>query len=357
MKKLAKYISTVSVAQKQTKQSKGGENNMRNEKFENICRFNQKVLKVAMHTRLKAIYDEVISDDGFLFAKGEVPICLVAHMDTVHEKESTPKTFCYKGGNVSSPQGIGGDDRCGIYMIMEIIKKHKCSVLFLEDEECGGIGAGKFVRHEASEGLEFNYMIELDRRGSKDAVFYDCGNDEFEDFITEDGDWKTAFGSYSDISDIAPSLGCAAVNLSCGYYNAHTKSEYVVLAEMEDNIKKVCKLIERTTEEDKFEYIEKPRARYNYGGYNWSNYYGDYYEDNYYGGYYGGKTSSETEMVEEPYFYYMIIFIDENGEEDFADCSARSRHEALGIFLEDHPTLCYGDIIGIENFGVDHYML
>lgn len=331
---------------------------MRNEKFENVCKFSQKVLKAAMYTRLKGIYDEVICDDGFLFAKGEIPICLVAHMDTVHEKESTPKTFCYKEGEVSSPQGIGGDDRCGIYMILEIIKKHKCSVLFLEDEECGGIGAGKFVRHEASYGLEFNYMIELDRRGSKDAVFYDCGNDEFEDFITADGDWKTAWGTYSDISDIAPALGCAAVNLSCGYYSAHTKQEYVVLAEMEANIEKVCKLIERTKAEDKFEYIEKPRSRYSYGnggygGYNWSSYYGDYYEENYY----GGRTSSETEILEEPYFYYVIIFIDEKGEEDMADCSAKSRHEALGIFLEDHPSLCYNDIIDIENCGVDPYMM
>ena len=329
---------------------------MRNEKFENVCKFNQKVLKSAMHIRLKGMYDEVICDNGFLFAKGDLPICLVAHMDTVHEE--TPKTFKYKNGKISSPQGLGGDDRCGIYMILEIIKKHKCSVLFLEDEEKGGIGAGKFVNHIASEGLDFNYMIELDRRGSKDAVFYDCGNDEFEDFITEDGDWKTAWGSYSDISTIAPALGCAAVNLSCGYYNAHTKQEYVVLAEMEENIKKVCKLIERTTEEDKFEYIEAVRSRYNYGngsygGYNWSSYYGDYYEGNYY----GGHAESEEDMFEESFFYFMILFIDENGEENMADCSARNRHEALGIFLEDHPTICYNDIIDIENWGVDPYMM
>jgi len=326
---------------------------MRNEVFEAVCKFNQKALKSAMYNCLNKIYDEVICDDGFLFAKGEIPICLVAHMDTVHEKESTPKTFCYKDGKISSPQGVGGDDRCGIYMIMEIVKKHKCSVLFLEDEEVGGVGAGKFVNHDASNGIEFNYMIELDRRGSKDAVFYDCANDEFEDFITADGDWKTAWGSFSDISTIAPALGCAAVNLSCGYYNAHTKTEYVVLAEMEENIKKVCKLIERTKEEDKYMYIEKPLSRYNYGNF----YYGSYYEDDYYESYYGGKNGNKTEVPDDLYFYFMIMFINENEEDDMADCSARSKHEALGIFFEDHPTLCYNDIIDIENWGIDHYMM
>lgn len=327
---------------------------MRNEIFEILCKASQKTLKSAMEVRLKSLYEDVVVDNGFIFAKGDVPICLVAHMDTVHKE--LPKTFKYEDGKVSSPQGIGGDDRCGIYMILEIIKKHKCSVLFLEDEEIGGIGASKFVKHDASNGLEFNYMIELDRRGSNDAVFYDCANDDFEDFIVEDGDWKTAFGSFSDISTIAPALGCAAVNLSCGYYKAHTKEEYVVLAEMEENIKKVCRLIERTTETDKFEYIEKPYSRYSY-----SAYYGNYrdYENGYFDSYYGGANTygNSNEPEEDVFCYFMIIFVNENGEDDMADCSARSKYEAIGMFMEDHPTLCYGDIIDVENCGVDYYMM
>ena len=329
---------------------------MRNEKFEVICKASQKKLKAAMEIRLKSLYDVVINEDGFLFANGDIPICLLAHMDTVHK--DLPKTFKYKDGKISSPQGLGGDDRCGIYMIMEIIKKHKCSVLFLEDEEIGGIGAGKFVKHIASEGLEFNYMIELDRRGSHDAVFYDCGNDDFEHFITSDGDWETAWGSYSDISTIAPELGCAAVNLSCGYYNAHTKDEYVVLAEMEENIEKVCKLIERTTEEDKYEYIEKPHSRYNYGSY-----YGSYYGGNYtsyysnYNNDFGKTNNDDSSFGDETFYYYMILFVNEQGEDDMADCSARSRYEAIGIFLAEHPDICYNDVIDVENWGPDHYML
>ena len=73
-------------------------------------------------------------------------------MDTVHKE--TVKDFYeyYDEENerhiISSPQGIGGDDRCGIYMILEILKTHKCSVLFCEDEEAGGIGSEKFCKTE-----------------------------------------------------------------------------------------------------------------------------------------------------------------------------------------------------------------
>lgn len=63
--------------------------------------------------------------------------------------------------------------------------------------------------------LEFNYIIEFDRANANDAVFYECANDEFEAFITKEF-YKTNFGSYSDICEVAPALGCAAVNLSCG---------------------------------------------------------------------------------------------------------------------------------------------
>ncbi|MBO6179870.1 MAG: hypothetical protein J6O04_11890 [Selenomonadaceae bacterium] len=44
---------------------------------------------------------------------------------------------------------------------------------------------------------------------------------DFKNYITLKG-YRTAFGSFSDISVIAPALDVAAVNLSSGYYYAHT---------------------------------------------------------------------------------------------------------------------------------------
>ena len=74
-------------------------------------------------------------------------------------------------------------------------------------------------------GNKFNYLIQLDRRGNDDAVFYDCDNKEFTEFITEK-DWDLAQGSYTDICEIAPILNTAAVNFSCGYYHEHHLNEY-----------------------------------------------------------------------------------------------------------------------------------
>ena len=239
---------------------------MNKKRFEDLCGMTQKKLKTELHRELMKIYDEVYYGDGYLYAQGTVPILLVAHMDTVHK--NTPVLFVYDndGDKISSPQGIGGDDRCGIYAVMEIVKRYNCSVLFAEDEESGCIGAGKFVKTELAKELEFNYIIELDRKGNKDAVFYECDNHEFEEFITESGDWETDWGSFTDICTLAPAFGCAAVNLSCGYYGAHTLSEYVILSELDECIEKTCRLIEKTTSEDKFEYIE---AQYTskYGSY------------------------------------------------------------------------------------------
>ena len=109
-------------------------------------------------------------------------------------------------------------------MILQILRTTKCHVLFCEDEEVGCVGAKKFTK--GSLRPRVNYIVELDRRGSNDAVFYRCDNPEFEDFVTSFG-FETAGGSCSDISYIAPYLETAAVNISCGYYCEHQRHEYI----------------------------------------------------------------------------------------------------------------------------------
>lgn len=101
---------------------------------------------------------------------------------------------------------------------------------------------------------QVNYIVELDRQGSNDAVFYRCDNPEFEDFVTSFG-FETASGSCSDISYIAPYLETAAVNISCGYYCEHQRHEYIRLEEMELNAARVAQMVTRPTEH--FEYREQ----------------------------------------------------------------------------------------------------
>ena len=311
--------------------------------FEKICRMSQKNLKNHLHQVLKNQYDNVVNEDGFLFAKGNIPVLLVAHMDTVHKE--LPQMFVYnaKTSVISSPQGIGGDDRCGVYMILDIVDKIKCSVLFCEDEEIGAVGAEKFTETELAKTLEFNYIIEFDRAHANDAVFYNCDNIDFENFITQEF-YKTSLGSFSDISVLAPALGCAAVNLSCGYYNAHMKTEYVNLKEMQASINHAIRIIERTTAEDKFEYIPA-KSWYSRSNSKWfSNY---------------NKQTSVFEDYNDPYDdydnsrYYIIEYYDMFGRTQWFDTYATSKAEALGQLMMHDSTLCYemvSDIVCDNSF-------
>ena len=228
--------------------------------FQGLCKLTQRGVKSNMERYLRDNGYEVIEEDGYLYAKGTVPVLLLAHMDTVHHEQC--KDIVEKDGKLSSPQGIGGDDRCGVYIIMKLIKEFKCSVLFCEDEEQGCIGADKFAQSQHIKELDVNYMIEFDRKGNKDAVFYKCDNPEFTKFVTKTTGFKEDRGSCSDISRVAPAAGIAAVNLSSGYYNAHTSSEYVVFEDMLNTIEAAKILI--ATETEQFEYIEK---KYTYPSY------------------------------------------------------------------------------------------
>lgn len=372
--------------------------------FVNLCTVSQKVLKILLELRLKSAgYTEIISGDGYLYAKGNVPILLTAHMDTVH-KELVQDYYEYYDKEkdqhiISSPQGIGGDDRCGVYMILELIKTHKCSVLFCEDEEIGCVGSGKFCKSTFIDDLkDMKYLIELDRRSDNDAVFYDCENDDFTKFIEDNTGYTEAYGSCSDISHLAPAAKVAAVNFSCGYYNAHTTSEYVIIEEMLNTIEVVRKLLD--VECEQFEYIEKPLLSHNwksggyYGGY-YDRYYDDYYYGRYYDGYYGGygassnsKNTSKTQTSKlagiedddttEGYWenYYknkakqdnaksipfddddedemrsLLIYVYNTDEEEMYTyvSNGRSSDEAFGKFFLENEDYCYADIYDYEYY-------
>lgn len=326
---------------------------MLNKFFENLCIMSQATLKKFVEAKLRTTHSQVVSADGYVYAQGDFPVLLVAHLDTVHHKATKKEDLRYnlESMAVGSINGIGGDDRCGVYMIFEIIKKFNCSVVFCEDEEIGMVGANKFAKSALAKSLSFNYIIEFDRKGNNDAVFYDCDNPEFEDFITKEF-FKTAYGTFTDICKIAPALKCAAVNLSCGYYKAHTVSEYVVLPEMERVITEACKILERTTENDKFEYIEFKYS--GYGGYggaydDWEEYYGRRYGyDSAWGapinGGGGSKNNAYSAYREK---YYEIEYVDKNGKTQYYGAVAVSYEEAVGTFVCDHPSYCYDDIIAI----------
>lgn len=218
--------------------------------------------ELQLFNRLTRRYENAIHEAiKYILVPGEAPVLLVAHLDTVHKEKV--ETICRSSKIWMSPQGIGGDDRCGVYALVSIHEKAKKKpwLLFTCGEESGGIGASRFVNeYLKNEGLRkrmssIKFIIELDRKGKNDAVYYSCYCPELEDYITSKG-FHTDIGSYSDIVDIAPVLGVAAVNLSCGYYNAHTQHEYIVIPELENTIKVVTEIVNEACELPCFPYKE-----------------------------------------------------------------------------------------------------
>lgn len=242
--------------------------------FDSICKMTQNGVKEYMNSYLMSKGYQPICEDGFLYARGTVPVLLVAHMDTVHRELC--KEIVREDGKISSPQGIGGDDRCGIYIIMNIVKELNCSVLLCEDEEIGGVGAKKFTKTPYIKSLDVNYMLEFDRRGNNDAVYYSCDNKEFKAFIESSSSFKETFGSFSDISSLMPVANLAAVNLSSGYYNAHATNEYVVYDEMMDTVEEAKSIIKAKCEKP-FVYVAKQYKKdYSYDNYKYDDYKYDY---------------------------------------------------------------------------------
>lgn len=305
----------------------------RNEVFERVLRFKQADLKKYCKRILAGFGYKVKSTKGYLYAEGEIPVMLIAHMDTVHK--DIPNQIIYKDNFITSPQGIGGDDRCGVYSVLEIVKELKCHVLFAEDEEIGCVGSKLFAGSDLAEKLrgKIKYCIELDRRGTNDAVFYECDNSDFVKFIESTGYFKENWGTLSDICYVAPALDCSAVNLSIGYQSEHTKSEYIDLKVMKKNIAETKKIIQKECE--RFEWIEMSYiGRYGLRGDFFSE--EDYWDYIAYNSSYGNQnTMQEWEIYWENYQMFEIYH-------------AYSMEEALGMFMQDYPNVCYNDINYID---------
>lgn len=306
--------------------------------FISICKMTQPEVKAYMKQYLTDLNYDVIDEDGFLYAKGDVPVLLVAHMDTVHQKQCTEVNMT--DGKLSSPQGIGGDDRCGVYIISQIVKEKHCSVLLCEDEEIGTIGARKFIKTDYINNLDVNYMVEFDRRGNSDAVFYTCDNAEWTDFVCDATGFVETHGSYSDISVLMPAAKIAGVNLSSGYYNAHSPTEYVIPSDMEMTIEVAMIMIESECGEP-FEYVAK---KYKYTRPTGSRWASNGYQYNFFdGGLWSPREQSEI-ALDDLDIELEVIVPDETERERAVYVSGKTKTECWMKFFLENPDYSFNDI-------------
>lgn len=213
--------------------------------FERLVSLSQKEMHRAMAQFLKSKYDNVIFTKDYLVAIGNIPIALVAHMDTVFKTPVSNLYYDQRKGVLWSPEGLGADDRAGIFAILKIIQDGlRPCVILTTDEEEGGLGAMALAMESCPiPGLK--YMIELDRRGSNDCVFYDCYCPEFVDYVESFG-FCEKWGSFSDISFLMPEWKICGVNLSVGYEDEHSYTEILHIGPLFDTIKKVKEMLKDT---------------------------------------------------------------------------------------------------------------
>lgn len=233
-----------------------------------ILKMTQPELKEYLKSELNRYNYEVISDDskhGHLYAKGKVPVLLIAHMDTVHAEVIKDFYEYYdkvkQTHTLSSPQGIGGDDRCGVWSILKILEAGlRPWILFVEDEEIGCLGSQTFCKSEYMNDISENikFMIEIDRRGNNDLVFYEDDNSGWHKYCEKITGYEEAYGSYTDICELSEASGVASVNISSGYYNEHTFEETIVVEETLNTIEAVKKMIIDSKNQPQYAY--EPRT-------------------------------------------------------------------------------------------------
>lgn len=228
---------------------------------------------------LQSTMDNVFTDDyGNLYAEkkfgdSDYTVLFSSHMDTVAHKQPIPqwrknKTEIF----TTSGSALGGDDKCGIACFLTVIREMNkttkftgtLKVIFSREEEVGCVGASRAVKLTPDWFKDVKACVVVDRRGGDNIVTGTWGDnfcsDDYAQFWVKMAN-KVGFkaipqdGSISDTM-IFSELGINGVNLSAGYYEAHTKDEYIKIDELKRTIQWVYTAMNHVQKQEfpKFEY-------------------------------------------------------------------------------------------------------
>lgn len=237
--------------------------------FETIAKMTQPALFRSMRKYLKKYYkpEKMTVTNQYILCEGNLPVMLVAHMDTVFKTPPQRIFYDVKQTTMWSPEGLGADDRAGVYLIWRIVQSgYLPNICLTTDEELGCLGAAALIKDFPDCPFDnLKYIVELDRQGTNDCVFYSCANEQFQTFVESYG-FVTDWGTYSDISDICPAWKIAGVNLSVGYKGEHRETETLNTRAMLDTLRKVKDMLKECTSDDvpHFEFIPDLFEKYYY---------------------------------------------------------------------------------------------
>jgi di/tripeptidase len=221
--------------------------------------------------------------------EGEYYPCVVAHMDTVHkmqeslvdknerlkivesvyevDENTTQTTLTARMPNSDTKAGIGGDDKCGVFVCLEMLEYFDViKAAFFVEEEIGMLGS-----KEADEGFFSNvgYAIQFDAPSDNWITEVCSGvrlfDDQFKGLITEtlssDGYTSFSVDPFTDVNQLAQKFDFCCLNLGCGYHRQHTVDEYVIVEEVENAVKVGINIISHLGIE--YYHHEKPKPTLN----------------------------------------------------------------------------------------------
>jgi len=195
--------------------------------------------------------------------------CVISHTDTVHglnrinvHEEQLLNAqgelkLSLKGYNDNgAPTGIGGDDKCGVYACLTMLEQlpHLKAAFFVSEETgChGSRKADKAFFHNVGYAIQFdapeNWMVTEKCFGQ---VLFDRNSDFFKscDEVLKEGmvqsDMQYMVHPYTDVYALRSQFDFSCINFSIGYYDYHSKNEYVVVEDVYNGIEMGVKMIEK----------------------------------------------------------------------------------------------------------------
>lgn len=195
--------------------------------------------------------------------------CVISHTDTVHglgniiirdeilpnaQKQLRPSLKAYNENG--KPTGIGGDDKCGVFACLTLLKELpylKAAFFVSEETGCNGSrNADKKFFEDVGYAIQFdapeNWMVTEKCFGQ---VLFDRNSDFFKncnEVLSEGMDqnfMQYMVHPYTDVYALRTKFDFSCINFSIGYYDYHTKNEYVVVEDVLNGIDMGKKMIDK----------------------------------------------------------------------------------------------------------------
>lgn len=167
--------------------------------------------------------------------------CIVAHYDQVQSYKGKIHVFRYNNimigvGENGQQVGLGADDKNGVWIALQMLKYEqalKCVFFVGEEVGCKGSSACDMSFFD-----NVKYVIQCDRKNGGDFIneagCTDLCDDNFVSKELKDRfGYKDHYGLMTDVMTLKDrGLKVACCNMSCGYYNPHTSTEFTNVKEL-----------------------------------------------------------------------------------------------------------------------------